>query len=61
MKTEPLPGIREPSALRLILTLGLAGLVSGLIIVTAYHATRPPTPSSCTISRLAAARREPGW
>ena len=41
MKTEPLPGIREPSALRLILTLGLAGLVSGLIIVTAYHATRP--------------------
>ena len=35
------PDLREPSALRLILTLSLAGLFSGLIIVLAYHATRP--------------------
>ncbi len=35
------PDLREPSALRLILTLSLAGLLSGFIIVLAYHATRP--------------------
>jgi electron transport complex protein RnfG len=39
MKIDPAPS--EPSALRLILTLGLAGLLSGLIIVVAYRATQP--------------------
>lgn len=43
MRTEPLPASHEPSALRLVLTLGLAGLISGFIIVVAYHATRPAT------------------
>jgi electron transport complex protein RnfG len=41
MRIEPLSGGAEPSALRLVLTLGLAGFLSGLIIVLAYHATRP--------------------
>ena len=41
MRTDPWPSVREPSALRLVLTLSLAGLISGLIIVVAYHATRP--------------------
>ncbi len=41
MMTISPPDLREPSALRLILTLSLAGLFSGLIIVLAYHATRP--------------------
>jgi electron transport complex protein RnfG len=40
LRIEPLPAGREPSALRLVLTLGLAGLLSGLIIVAAYRATR---------------------
>jgi electron transport complex protein RnfG len=41
MMTISPPDLREPSALRLILTLSLAGFFSGLIIVLAYHATRP--------------------
>jgi electron transport complex protein RnfG len=31
----------EPSSLRLVATLGLAGLLSGLIIVSVYEATLP--------------------
>ncbi len=38
---EPSPGQREPSALRLVLTLTLAGLFSGLAIVGIYELTLP--------------------
>ena len=38
-KTVPEPG--EPSSLRLVTTLGLAGLLSGLIIAAVYEATLP--------------------
>ncbi len=43
MKVAPpsLARAAEPSGLRLIATLGLAGLLSGLIIVTAFEATLP--------------------
>jgi len=37
----PLTPNAEPSSARLIVTLGLAGLLSGLIIVTAFEATLP--------------------
>ena len=39
--SEPAPKVAEPSSARLVLTLGFAGLLSGLIIVAAYEATLP--------------------
>jgi electron transport complex protein RnfG len=43
MSGEPQTAVRatEPSSARLVATLGLAGLLSGLIIVSAYEATLP--------------------
>lgn len=39
--SDSIPKIAEPSSARLVLTLGFAGLFSGLIIVAAYEATLP--------------------
>ena len=41
MTAPPLPPLPEPSSTRLILTLGLAGLCAGLLLVGAYEITLP--------------------
>jgi electron transport complex protein RnfG len=47
------PGSGDPSALRLVLTLGLAGMLSGVGLVMAYEFTLP----AITANRAAALRR----
>jgi len=40
-KNPSVPTRAEPSSARLVATLGLAGLLSGLVIVTVYQTTLP--------------------
>jgi len=41
MSSDQDRSLREPGSIRLVATLGLAGLLSGLIIVSVFEATRP--------------------
>lgn len=59
--SQPILTLSEPSSLRLIATLAVAGLLSGLIIVGAYEATLPAiTAYKAQMLREAVSRVLPG-